>query len=172
MKKLIIGLTLGLAVGSTTMVAAGSDAVQATWQKYKIFVDGEQAYATANQLSYKGTTYVPIRETAALLDYSTNYNPKTKSIEFNSSPKQNQWISLLDLQAINNISIAQVKDKEGAYEVTRAGKLLLAIFSGDLKDGDQTVILDVNNKQIRMQKNLGALLLSKQDLKDAGFKVK
>lgn len=172
MKKLVIGLTVGMLIGSSTVALAATNVVQASLQKFRIIVNGETQVTASNQLLYKGTTYVPIRETADLLHYGTYYDAKSKTIEFNTKPNSNEWISLLDLQAFNNnIAVNPIEGKDGGYEVKKSDKVLLTIFGGDLKDGDQAVVHYVNDEPIQIQKKFGALLLNKRDLSAVGFKV-
>ncbi|WP_186320191.1 stalk domain-containing protein [Paenibacillus sp. Y412MC10] len=171
MKKLIVGLTVGMLIGSATVALASPSTVQATLQKYRIVINGKTQSSTTNQLSYKGTTYVPIREAAKLFHYTTNYNSKANSIEFTSNIGKDEWITLLDLQALSKISISPLADKEGAYEITRAGQSLFIIYGGEFKDGDSTLMSDANNKQFHVKKTLGTLLFNKQDMKNAGYIV-
>lgn len=171
MKKMIIGLTVGMLIGSSTMALAAPNTVQATLKKFRIIVNGETQISTSNQLLYKGTTYVPIRETANMFHYTTNYNANANTIEFKSNPLSTEWITLNELQALNKVSITPITGKENAYEITSAGSSLLKIYGEDIKEGDSTVVSDVNNKQIQVKKSLGAIVLNKQDLKNAGFNV-
>ncbi|WP_163882682.1 hypothetical protein [Paenibacillus favisporus] len=171
MKKLIIGLTVGMLIGSSTVALAAPSTVQATLKKFRIVVNGETQISTSNQLVYKGSTYVPIRETANMLHFSTNYNAKANTIEFKSNPLSTEWITLIELQALNKISITTITGKEDAYEITSAGNSLLKINGEEIKEGDSTVVSNINNNQIHVKKSLGVLLLNKQDLKNAGFNV-
>lgn len=171
MKKMIIGLTIGMLIGSSTVALAAPNTVQATLKKIRIVINGETQVSTSNQLVYKGTTYVPIRETANMFHYTTNYNAKANTIEFKSNPLSTEWITLSDLQALNKVAVRPISGKENSFEITSQEKSLLKIYGDDLKEGDSTTVGDINNKQIQVKVFLGALVLNKQDLKNAGFNV-
>lgn len=103
--KLVVTLGIGMMIGSAGMAAASSsDIVQATVSKLKLVVDG-QVKQTAAPLSYKGTTYVPIRDAAGLFDYDVKFDSAKQQIQFNSKGESilksndlatTEWISLKD----------------------------------------------------------------------------
>lgn len=173
MKKLIIGLTVGMLLGSSTVALAATNTVQATLQKFRIVIDGTPRTGTSTQLLYKGTTYVPIRDTAGLFDYSVNFDNNSKSISFNSNNSYSDgWVTLNDFQ-IANSDLNVHLNGEDTYEVTNGKSVqLIKINTSTLEDGENSTIYDVNSKKIKIKKVLGAIYLNKQDLKDAGYRAK
>ena len=171
MKKIIISLAVCALLGTVSVAAAAPSTVKATMDVFKIAINGQvKSYAT-NVLLYKGTTYVPVRNVASFFDLQAEYMASSKSVSFTQTIESNDWISLIDLQKLNKMSITPISNQEGAYDITSAGKSVLKIYSGDLNDGDSTIVADVYNKQIHVKKELGVLLLNKKDLDKAGFYV-
>ncbi|MGN7359446.1 hypothetical protein ACTHPF_20605 [Paenibacillus sp. SAF-054] len=172
MKKMIIGLTLGMLIGSTSVALAAPSTVQATWGKFKIMVNGAMHLSPPSQLVYKGTTYLPVRDTADLLGYTTKYIPQTKTISFISrSEMKDDWMTFYDFQAVNKLTVQTQKDLENAYEVKDGEEVMFKLNASTLKDGDNTVIADYKGNQIRAKKVLGAIYLNEPDLKSAGYRI-
>lgn len=174
MKKLIIGLTVGMLLGSSTVALAATNTVQATLTKFRVAINGVPKTGTSTQLLYKGTTYVPIRDLATMFNYTTNFDNNSKAISFTSADNSNDaWITLYDFQAANDyLTVQQQQGISNAYEVLSGGATLFKVNGSEMKDGDYSAITDNKNKQIKIEKVLGAIYLNKQDLKDAGYRVK
>lgn len=171
MKKIIISLAACALLGTVSVAAAAPSTVKATMDVFKIAINGQiKSYAT-NVLIYQGTTYVPVRNVANFFDLQAEYMASSKSVSFTRTIETNEWISLIELQKLNKISITPISNQEGAYDITISGKSVLKVYSGDLRDGDSTIVADIDNKQIHIKKELGVLLLNKQDLDKSGFYV-
>lgn len=85
MKKAIIGLVSGMLIGSAGMAAAATtQTVQAVLTKITVSVDGQKQNLKADPLVYKGTTYLPVREVAAITGYGLEYDNTKKSIDLKS----------------------------------------------------------------------------------------
>lgn len=170
MKKVIASLAIGMLIGSATVAAAAPSTVQATIAKFKILVDGETKTGTTNQLVYKGTTYVPIREVGGLFGYETKYDGTYKSIEFIAKSEAiADWISLYEFEVFNNVEVVR-QEADGAYKIVRNKEELFKFNASGLKDGETSATTISNGTVIQIKKHLGSILLNKADLKKAGYK--
>lgn len=89
MKRLVIGLIVGLLIGMTgTAIAAQSDTIQAVFQKFNFIVDGQEQQLDADPLVYQGTTYLPVRVVANMLGYDVTYKASDQRIELVSASEQ------------------------------------------------------------------------------------
>lgn len=89
MKRLVIGLVIGLMIGMTgTAIAAQSDTVQAVFQKFNFIVNGQEQQLDADPLVYQGTTYLPVRVVANMLGYDVTYKASDQRIELISAVEQ------------------------------------------------------------------------------------
>ncbi|GAB6989549.1 stalk domain-containing protein [Paenibacillus pini] len=59
-KGLVLGITIGTMLTGTAAFAANGTSIKAVIQKMNIYVDGSKKINT-DAISYKGTTYVPVR---------------------------------------------------------------------------------------------------------------
>lgn len=85
MKKLVLGLLVGLMIGSAgTAFAAQNQYVQAVFSKFTLLVNGEYRNLEQDPLVYNGYTYLPVRTVSELLNYELNYNADTKTIILNA----------------------------------------------------------------------------------------
>lgn len=171
MKKVLIALSVGLLVGSSSMaVAATSQKVQATLAHFKIIVNGQSKSVASNQLLYKGNTYVQLREAAKILGYEVNYRSANRSIEFSAkSQSQAEWITLIDLSASNGYKVALKGDSADVYTISKNLNTLLTVNANGLKEDEEKVVADPSGKTIRYKKLQGSLVLNREDLKKAGL---
>ena len=82
MKRLILGLVIGMLIGSAATAFAASDTVTATITKLRYIVNGEERDVQTEQLVVMGTTYLPVREVANMLGYDVVYRSDSKTVEF------------------------------------------------------------------------------------------
>lgn len=85
MKKslhIILALCIGLLIG-TTGTSLASDTVQATFQKFNLTINGQNTIEI-EPLAYKGTAYLPVRETSTMLGYDVAYEAESRTIVLNS----------------------------------------------------------------------------------------
>lgn len=171
MKKVILALSIGMLVGSSSMaVAATSQKVQATLANFKVIVNGQSKSVTSDQLLYKGNTYLQLREAAKILGYEVNYASATRSIEFSAkSQTQADWITLIDLSASNGYDVALKGDSADVYNVSKNLKTILSVNANGLKENEEKVVADPSGKTIRYKKLQGSLVLNRGDLKKAGL---
>ncbi|WP_282936331.1 stalk domain-containing protein [Paenibacillus sp. RC67] len=89
MKKLIIGLTAGMLIGSAATAFASSEDigkdVQAVCAKFTFKVNGAEKPLETTPLVYEGTAYLPVREVAKLTGYELLYKEDTRTIELTNN---------------------------------------------------------------------------------------
>ncbi|KKO55380.1 stalk domain-containing protein [Paenibacillus sp. DMB20] len=95
MKKNIVKtaatLTLGMMIGSATIAAAAPGTIQAVLSKFTFVVDGQQQTLKSKPIVYKGTTYLPVREVAKMLNAEvSSFDNKVKKIELKTTGSQTQ----------------------------------------------------------------------------------
>ncbi|MFS0873265.1 stalk domain-containing protein [Paenibacillus xylanilyticus] len=171
MKKVIIALSIGMLVGSSSMaVAATSKKVQATLANFKVIVNGQSKSVTSDQLLYKGNTYLQLREAAKILGYEVNYTSSTRSIEFSAkSQAQADWITLIDFSASYAYEVNLQRDSAEVYNISKDTKTILSVNTTGLKENEEKVVADPSGKTIRYTKLQGSLVLNRGDLKKAGL---
>lgn len=87
MKKLTLGLIVGLLIGTaSTAIAATSDTVQAVFAKFSLTVNGEVKQLNNDPVVIDGVSYLPVREVAGLLGYDVGFEDGT--IVLDNDPKQ------------------------------------------------------------------------------------
>lgn len=101
--KTITTLVIGMALGATTIAAAAPSTVQAVVANLKILVNGEEQALKSSPLVVNGTTYLPLREVAGLLDSSVQYDGNTKQIQIQTKGDQTvtaqtqEWFKVSEL---------------------------------------------------------------------------
>ncbi|MNL51123.1 hypothetical protein D3C87_1741960 [compost metagenome] len=144
--------------------------MQAAITKFRILVNGDVKTVSSTQLVYKGTTYVPIRETAKFFGYNTNYNPYFDSIEFaQKNGVSNKWLTLIDFTNLTNYQVTSTEESPQVLKIVSGRDTAFSIDVSSLKHGSESAIVTTNNKLIHIKYSYGAVLLSKEDLKAAGY---
>ncbi|WP_433944338.1 stalk domain-containing protein [Paenibacillus sp. SN-8-1] len=171
MKKVIAALALGMMIGSTTVALAAPSTVQATITKFRMIVNGQLKSSTSTQLVYKGTTYVPIRETAKYFGYNTFYNPHFDSIEFTQKNKiSNKWSTLIEFTNLNDYEILP-SDDSSVLTIGTPKNVAFKITTSVLKEGSETTVITTNGKLLHVLYSNSTLFLNKEDLKAAGYNI-
>lgn len=90
MKKslhIIIALCLGMMIGMTTTALGApiKETVQASFEKIKFVVNGEERPLDADPLVYQGNTYLPVRTVLNTLGYDVGYKADTKTVTADKS---------------------------------------------------------------------------------------
>ncbi|MGG3282730.1 stalk domain-containing protein [Paenibacillus solani] len=89
--KTVATLAIGMMIGSATMAVASPTTVQAVLSKFNITVDGKEQKLKSDPLVYNGTTYLPVREVAGMLNAEvTSFDNKAKIIELKTNEAQQQ----------------------------------------------------------------------------------
>lgn len=83
MKRMVIGVMIGLMIGTAGTALATSETVQAVFQKFNFKVNGQELHLEADPLVYQGTTYLPVRVVANMLGYDVTYRHDSRTIELN-----------------------------------------------------------------------------------------
>ncbi|WP_106766817.1 stalk domain-containing protein [Paenibacillus faecalis] len=168
MKKMVIGLTLGMLISSSTVAfAATSPTVKATLVKYKMMVNGEPKSVSSNQLSYKGNTYIQLREAASLFGYKTKFDGPNKTIHF--THQDQEWISLAEFSEISNLKVEADKEKKDVYHVIKGKDTILTLNARDLNENEERGVASQSGIVIYSTKIKGSLMLNTEDLKAAGL---
>lgn len=109
--KTLTTLVVGMVLGAATITAAAPNTVQAVVSNFKVFVNGEQQQTKA-PIVVDGSTYLPVREVAGLLDVNVNYNETNKSIDLQKKGGQTmdnidltKWVSIKELSKTHTISV-------------------------------------------------------------------
>ncbi|MNN47603.1 hypothetical protein D3C81_1620320 [compost metagenome] len=122
---------------------------------------------------YKGTTYVPLRETAKYFGYNTFYNPYFDSIEFTQKNKiSNKWSTLIEFTNLNDYDILPSEENNKGVLTIGAGKnIAFKITTSDLLEGSETTVITTNGKLLHVLYSNSTLFLNKEDLKAAGYNI-
>ncbi|WP_068786081.1 stalk domain-containing protein [Paenibacillus phocaensis] len=170
MKKLILAVAACAFLGTASIAAAAPVAttVKATIKYFNFVVNG-QTKLTADALAFNGMTYVPIREAASLFNYDTTYDSATRSISFSS---KQDWITLAELIAATpRLNATQSEETPDVYVVRTGGEIAFSLNVSNLKDGETSSVVTNQSHQIRVKKELGAVVLNKKDALAAGYLV-
>lgn len=82
---LSIGMLIGLMAGSLPgAFAAVTETVQAQFSKFSLVINKSESIEI-EPLTYKGSTYLPVREMANLLGYDLTYKADSRTIELSKS---------------------------------------------------------------------------------------
>jgi hypothetical protein len=111
MKKLILGLMVGMLIGSiTTATASTLGEVNAVFANFIIKVNGQAKKIDATPLVYEGSSYLPVRAMADLVGFDVDYITESRTIELKERPfiplpkiepvDTTKWVSLLDLSYV------------------------------------------------------------------------
>lgn len=97
MKKLILGMVIGLLVGTTGTALASSDLVgtkvQAVFASFNLVINGVTKEMETAPLVYNGTSYLPVKEIANLTGFDVTYKADSRTIELNSAtPKPTEKV--------------------------------------------------------------------------------
>jgi hypothetical protein len=83
MKKLILGLVIGLILGmSTNAFASITNGVEAVFANFNYTVNGSDAGTDVTVLVYDGTSYLRTTEVGNLLGYDVTYKADSRTIDF------------------------------------------------------------------------------------------
>ena len=78
-RMFIVGLVSGVMLATAASAFAASETVQATFEKFLLVVNGSEPQEI-EPLTYKGTTYLPVRDVANRLGYDVTYKADGKTI--------------------------------------------------------------------------------------------
>lgn len=78
-RMFIVGLVSGVMLATAATAFAESEVVQARFERFMLVINGSEPQVI-EPLTYKGTTYLPVRETANRLGYDVTYKADGKTI--------------------------------------------------------------------------------------------
>lgn len=166
MKKAIIGLVAGMLIGSAGMAAAATtQTVQAVLTKFTISVDGQKQTLKADPLVYNGTTYLPVREVAAITGYGLEFDNTKKSIDLISKGGTTVTTNQSTVSGIKGRALVELLAKKYPDLATPTDNKLSLSLDGSLVIGDQKYQLqhdDQYNYDVTPLLNAG--VLSAEDL--------
>ncbi|WP_340013387.1 hypothetical protein [Paenibacillus sp. FSL K6-1318] len=169
MKKLIAGLTIGMLIGSATLAsAATAPSIKATLTKYNIVLGGQVQQLSANQIIYKGNTYIQLREAGSLFGYNASF--KNKTITFTTKDGNlNNWISLADFSSKTGYEVEPQEENENIYDVINNKTKLFSVNATGLKEHEHKSVATSKGKTVTFTKYKGSILLDRAELIAAGL---
>lgn len=156
---MIIGLVLGMMIGSATVAAAAPGAVQAVITKLTFSVDGQNKNLKSTPLVYNGTTYLPVREVSGMLGYDLDFNSKSGKIDFKTKgdiPMANTNIdtkTTISLREVVEILNAKYPDKKSSLAA-----------DGTLYFGEKIFKLSLIHNKVDVQQLIDLKLIEEEDL--------
>lgn len=84
MKKFIVGVIFGVIISSSISAFANSDLI-AKIANFNILVNGEKVAIKSSVVTIDGSTYLPMRELANILDYDVSYEAVSKTIKLSNT---------------------------------------------------------------------------------------
>jgi len=180
MKRLILGLVVGLLIGSAATAFAATDTVTATVAKFRFIVNGEERDVKTEQLVVMGTTYLPVREVANMLGYDVTYRADSQTIELQSAkapakeaiqPQEqevdlnmDEWIQLRELAVQNKLTVAQVTHSSNVYRVSQGETVWFEVDLSFAEDST-TVVKTSSGGDVRITKSKGITYVNLEDLR-------
>ncbi len=177
MKKLIIGMVIGLLIGTTgTVLDAQSETVQAVFTKLQFKVDNKEAIQI-EPLMHNGTSYLPIRKMGEILGYDVGYQDETITFQQTTTSTPNEsikkdvsevgttteeWMTLGDVLTIEGIS-TEPFDNEN-----------ITIMKGDIRiilpyEVDRPLTASTASGSVKVKMESGQLVVRVEDLKRLGI---
>jgi hypothetical protein len=180
MKKIVLALVIGMTIGSvTTAVAATEGEVSAVFAKFILKINGQEKQLDSTPLVYDGTSYLPVRAIATLIDYDVSYTTDTRTIELKSRVTKPttepiiksepvdtaKWVSLRELTLIAGI---KVTISPGTPQITLEYKTQSFIFNLPNSTTDEKFAVS-NPGNITMLIKDGTTYLNRSDLERVGL---
>jgi hypothetical protein len=189
MRKIFLAISICVLIGLTaTAVAASNDSVQATIAKFVFKVNGEEKELKNNPLVVDGTSYLPLREVAALLGFELGYDDTTRTISFEQkqvdsnqyqeltkAPDLSEWINFLDLIRFydgNDIKASLSGDNFTTHlTIGVFGIGFPFSFEEQYKLGDIPRLYQRPNGEFSMLVYKNNIFVNKSDIKKLGFPI-
>jgi hypothetical protein len=187
LKKLILGLVVGMLLGSSTVAfAATNETVSAVFADFILKINGKEQKLDSQILVYNGTSYLPVRDVANLVGYDVTYKADSRTIELNqvtrNQPQTQQtqqpstpakapgpdltgWIDLNSIADKYNVNISV-----GTETTFTKGETTISFKtpSGrENQDEISDVVVGSNHLKVRMVN--AKMYISIDDLKTLGF---
>jgi hypothetical protein len=137
-KRLIIGIVIGLVFGLTTNAfAAVGDKIEAMFTEFNFVVNGEDKELDTLPIVINGTSYLPVRAVSNMLGYDVTYKADSRTIELTIPETVSKTVSegVSELQSIKEITV-QEQIKELEKQIARK-KVSIQVLMGGLRPGDE-----------------------------------
>lgn len=174
MKKLIIGLVIGLLIGSMGSVLAATDTVQAVFAKFNIKINDNEPIEI-QPLTFNGRTYLPVREVGELLGYEVDYDSVTKTIMFITKEDKDLLLNseLISVNELRNLldymTLGQYKDYKNVLTLAK-GSVEVHILDVVMPlDNDKKTFSILNGGLIDIVFKDGMVYLPKKSLIELGL---
>lgn len=135
MKKMILGLCIGLIIGLTTnsFAATIGEKVQAAYTSFNFVVNGEVKEIDSLPIVINGTSYLPVRAMSNMLGYDVTYKADSRTIELNDPDIINQ-MSEGDYTMAESVSTSiEVTEYNGLRAITVDGQMYFNLRDYSLK---------------------------------------
>lgn len=147
MKRLILGLVIGLFIGSAvTAIASTNQTVQAIFKDVNFKVD-DQDPVELTFLLHQGASYLPVRKAGEVLGYEVDYQTDPETIIYRRKGDEqmltqtnsvtNEWISLRDL-ADQGIDVIVKPDN---MLLIRSGESTVEFLTTDIKENESVELI-------------------------------
>lgn len=177
MKKILIGLVLGLLIGTAGTALAVGETVQAVFAKFNFVVNGEKVDPGADPLVYQGTTYLPVRIISNMLGYDVVYRADSRTIELTSTRNEtpsiergdtvpSEWIGLRTLAEQYGLTVRQASPQGSVFRVAQ-GESIWFDITYDKKGGAYATTPDGSSIRVVIQN--GSTNISIEDLRSLGL---
>lgn len=190
MKKNVLALAACLLLGATATAAASGDAVQAVSAPFVFKVNGEVKELKSSPILVDGTAYLPVRETAGLLEYSLDYDEATRTISLdreqkksgistvevlNEAPDLADWINVADLIRFyegNGIRAEVSGDSSTTFlRIGGFGMGFPLAFEDQYKDGDIPKLYRRQGGKFSILVYKNHIFVNKAELNELGFPI-
>ncbi|MBE1446778.1 copper amine oxidase N-terminal domain-containing protein [Paenibacillus sp. OAS669] len=189
MKKIILPLSIGVMIGLTaTTVSAASESVQAAIAQFVFKVNGEEKELKNSPLVVDGTSYLPVREVAALLGYELDYDEATRTIqldpkkanhsmyqELTAAPDLTEWIKVPDLLRFyegNDIKASLSGDSSTTHlKIGVYGVGFPFAFSDQYQQPDVPKLYQRPSGKLSMLVYQSNLFVNKSEIKNLGYPI-
>lgn len=176
MKKFILGIVVGLLIGSVmTAMAAQVNTVQAVFAKFYLKINNENP-VEITPLTYNGTTYLPVRQLGDLLGYEVGYDKPSRTIIIKSkevSKVQNiatETISLRDLTSyLDGVTLGPFEKYNNVLSLTKGSVTVRVLDFVPPKDNARATYVILGGGSIDAEFKDGNTYFPKETLKNLGL---
>ncbi|WP_240417699.1 stalk domain-containing protein [Paenibacillus periandrae] len=172
MKKIILGLAIGMMIGSvTTAVAATQGEVTAVFANFIFKINGQEKKMDTTPLVYDGTSYLPVRAIADLLGYNVKYTTESRTIALDQPAVKSEpvdtakWVALRELTLVPGI---KVTISPGTPQINLEYGKQNFIFNLPNSTDDEKIAIS-NPGNIQMLVKDGTTYLNRSDLERMGL---
>lgn len=147
MKKLILGLMLGMMLGSATVAFAANDLIgtkiTAVFASFNIVINGESKELETAPLVYNGTSYLPVKEISNLVGYDVTYKADSRTIELNEANSNTNKVDEKDAIKVNSTATEWISLKDLGLQVNK-------IVLGPLDERNNVLVITNNDIKVEI----------------------